>query len=50
MTRAKQLEELVSLNPYIPWALTAMIGLPCTARMTAIGGPYANVLLCDIQL
>ncbi len=48
--RAKQLEELVSLNPYIPWALIAMIGLLCTAQMIAIGGPYANVLLCDIQL
>ncbi len=26
-----------------------MIGLPRTARMTAMSGHYANVLLCDVQ-
>ncbi len=58
MTRAKQFEESVSLNPSFPLALTAVIGqmaqsfvigLPHTARMTAMGGHYANVLLCDVQ-
>ncbi len=42
MTRAKQFEESVSLNPSFPWALTAVIGqmaqsfvigLPRTARV-----------------
>ncbi len=54
----KQFEESVSLNPSFPWALTAVIGqmaqsfvigLPRTARMTAMGGHYANVLLRDVQ-
>ncbi len=53
-----QFEESVSLNPSFPWALTAVIGqmaqsfvigLPHTARMTAMGGHYANVLLRDVQ-
>ncbi len=48
----------VSLNPSFPWALAAVIGhmaqsfvigLPRTAWMTAMGGHYANVLLCDVQ-
>ncbi len=26
-----------------------VIGLPCTAQMTAMGGHYANVLLRDVQ-
>ncbi len=47
-----------SLNPSFPWALAAVIGqmaqsfvigLPRTARMTAMGGHYANVLLRDVQ-
>ncbi len=51
-------EESVSLNPSFPWALAALIGqmaqsfvigLPRTARMTAMGGHYANVLLRDVQ-
>ncbi len=58
MTCAKQFEESVSLNPSFTWALTAVIGqmtqsfvigLPLTARMTAMGGHYANVLHCDVQ-
>ncbi len=58
MTRAKQFEESVSLNPSFPLALNAVIGqmaqsfvigLPHTARMTAMGRHYANVLLCDVQ-
>ncbi len=57
MTRAKQFEESVSLDPSFPWALTAVIGqmvqsfvigLPRTAWMTAMGGHYANVLLRDV--
>ncbi len=31
-------------------AQSFVIGLPHTARMTAMGGHYANVLLCDVQL
>ncbi len=30
-------------------AQSFVIGLPHTARMTAMGGHYANVLLCDVQ-
>ncbi len=46
MTRAKQIEESVSLNPSFPWTLTAVIGqsfvigLPHTARITAMSGHY----------
>ncbi len=53
----KQFKESFSLNTFL-WALAAVIGqmvqsfvigLPRTARMTAMGGDYANVLLCDMQ-
>ncbi len=30
-------------------AQSFVIGLPHTVRMTAMGGHYANVLLCDVQ-
>ncbi len=30
-------------------AQSFVIGVPHTARMTAMDGHYANVLLCDVQ-
>ncbi len=49
-TRAKQLEESVSLNPAVigQMAQSFVIGLLHTG-ITAMGGHYANVLLCDEQ-